>query len=190
MSPAAARTFTSLALALVVAGGVASCTPAPEATPTQTAVAPAPEPSPSQTAAGDPGAPVDADCDDLLDEDAVYAFNPNTAFDESYVGPIDSNAATAVELGGIACSWVNQSSGDRFTISVAHPSTEQLSVFESESASAPRALEYDGTFDGDDDAASTSAVVGPYWVTGNFEFFVEQGDVTPIMLEVIDELDD
>ena len=190
MSPAVARSFTALALAVVVAGGLASCAPAPEATPTQTAVAPSPEPSASETPAGDPGAPVDLDCDDLLDEDAVYAFNPNTAFDDSYVGPIDSNPATAVELGGIACSWVNQSSGDRFTISVAHPSTEQLAAFESDTASSPRALEYDGTFDGGDNAASTSAIVGAYWVTGNFEFFVEQGDVTPLMLEVIDELDD
>jgi hypothetical protein len=187
MSTLAARSLASLALAVVVAAGVSSCTPTPEPTPTQTAAAPSVSPTPTPTKKPvDEGSPVTLTCDELVAPSVIYAFNPNTVFDEGYERALDTGAAQAVELDGVSCAWINQSSGDLFTVAVAHPSASRLASLEESAGTA--AVGWTGTFDGGDESALAQAFVDGYWVVMEFDFFVEQGDVVPIMDAVLESL--
>lgn len=187
MSSPVARSLTALVLAFVVAGAVTSCAPTPAPTPTESAAAPTATPVPSPTESPvDEGAPVTLGCDELVAPSVIYAFNPNTVFDEDYSRATDTGAANAVELGGVSCAWINQSSGDIFTVAVAHPSTAQLADLEA--AAGTPSIAWDGTFDGNDGSSLAQAFVGGYWVVIEYDFLVEQGDVVPIMDAVLEAL--
>ena len=188
MSSTPLRIVSALALAVVVAGGVASCTPEPEPTPTQTAVAPSVTPTATPTESPvDEGSPITLGCDDLVSPSVIYAFNPNTVFDEGYERAADTGAATAVGLDGVSCAWINQSSGDLFSVAVAHPSSDRLAQLEDSAGTA--AVGWEGTFDGGDESAVAQAFVNGNWVVMEFDFFVEQGDVVPLMEAVIEKLE-
>ena len=188
MSSPVARTLAALALAVVVAGAVTSCTPEPEPTPTQTLVAPPATPTPTPTESpSDVDVPVTLTCDELVSPEVIYTFNPNTVFDEDYTRAPDTGAATAIELGGVSCAWINQSSGDLFTVAAARPATATLTDLKQSAGTA--SVAWDGTFDGGDESAVAQAFVNGYWIVIEFDFFVEQGDVVPIMDAVLEAIE-
>jgi len=187
---AAIRTASALALAVALGATLASCAPTPEPTPTQTAASPAPSPSVSST--GEPqtdDTPVTLTCDELVSPEVIYAYNPNTSFDENYVGAPDTGSALAVENGGVTCAWINQSSGDIFAVSVAQPSSEDLAEFKERASSGTPSVAWGGTFDSSDDASLAQSFAGPYWVVIEYDYLVEQGDVVPIMDSVLERLE-
>ena len=187
---AALRSVSVLALAVTLAATLASCTPTPEPTPTQTAASPAPSPSVSATEApATEDTPVTLTCDELVSPDVIYAYNPNTSFDENYVAASDTGAALAVENGGVTCAWINQSSGDIFTVSVAQPSSDDLADFKERASSGTPSVAWGGTFDGGDDSSLAQSFAGPYWIVIEYDYLVEQGDVVPIMDSVLERLE-
>lgn len=186
----APRLLLSVVLAAVVMTGVAACAPEGEvATPEQSTV---PSGTPGATASAVPGAepgavantPVDLRCDELLTPQAVYDFNPNYALDASYTPAAGTDAATIVARDGIACGWVNQTSGSVVAVAVANlPATELdalRNALVTESNSVPT-YEVEGYFRVATGGGEAEAFAGPYWIVATSDYFAEPGDAAPIV---------
>jgi len=124
------------ALALIVlagcaagAGATPSASPTPTATPTATAIAtpsPTPTPTPTATAVEDMGTAVPLKCTEVLTPDDVYDFNPNYGTAPGYKPADGSAASVAAANKGVACGWLNQTSGDVVEVSITQPSAAVL----------------------------------------------------------------
>jgi hypothetical protein len=104
------------------------------ATTTKTA-APAPEPTtPASNAPTEvAGVKLTLTCDDVLSPDALYNLKggANWANDDSFTPSSGTTAAQIVALGGIACGYTNQTSGETFSIAVAQVTPETVPVLHS-----------------------------------------------------------
>lgn len=70
--------------------------------------------------AGIIGSSVQETCDTLISIEDLYNFNPNYALDSSRSPESGSLAKLATDYKGISCTYVNLSSGDSVTVSLAH----------------------------------------------------------------------
>ena len=146
-----------------------SSSPAPDATPTPT--------SPATT-------PVDLSCDQLVSAQQMYDFNPNFTPQPDYTPATGSLGAQALALDGIACGWVNQSSGHLIEMSVARPSEAELAQRRTDlfttSNSVPT-YEVEGFFVNAVGVGTAEVFDGPYWVAASSPEFFEPGDVDTLM---------
>lgn len=111
-------------------GLVACSSPAPE--PTQTS-APSTSSSPSASASSEPtgdSEPYAQDCANLMPDSVMYNWNPNFSLNNSATPAAGSSADIVTELQGTTCNFVNQSSGNSLTISVAHLTPSGVSVLQ------------------------------------------------------------
>jgi hypothetical protein len=152
--------------------------PRPSATPTTTATA---EPDPTATA--EP-VPLAVECADLVDADAMYAFDPNYAL----LGEVDPEPGTAgaddVAAGGVACQWVRESGGGTIDISVATYSEAQLEELKNEAfASSTMVPTYgeEAYFEVDGGVGTAIVFQGPYRLVVSSESFFEPGEPTGII---------
>ncbi|GAB3606915.1 hypothetical protein GCM10027413_23240 [Conyzicola nivalis] len=152
--------------------------PTPTSTKTST-----PEPTATQAPIS-VGSPVTIGCNQLLSPEAIYAFNPNFGLSESFTPEPGSEAATIVEAKGLACGWVNQTSGEALTVAVANLPTDKLTDlknnFVTTSNSVPT-YDVEGYFEYDGTRGSAEAFSGPYWVSAVSPAFFEPGDAQPII---------
>ena len=87
-------------------------------------------------------------CDDVLSADDLYALKggTNIALNAKATPASGSMAARLVALKGIACVYVNESSGDKFAVGVARPTTSSMpqvaSTIQREQGSANRVPTY------------------------------------------------
>ncbi len=184
-----------IALGAAVAVGVAGCvsnpgpsatprpsaSPSASATPTATAV-PVPTPTPSPTAAA-AGTPTKIPCGTLIPAQVVYDFNPNFGLDSAFTPRGGTAAATAAAANGTACNWLNQTSRDTFTVSVARPAVAELASLRAKAATGTAAAGF-----GDAAYFSTSGGVGrvdvfrgSYWLTATSLYFASAGDASPLL---------
>lgn len=120
------------ALAMLLAGCVdsgseptasataSSSTASASATPTASASA-----SPTPTAT--PATPITADCATLVPLQALYDLNPNFALLDD-TAPSGALAIEAVAAGGVACTLVHTTSGERIEVAVSAPGTDALAA--------------------------------------------------------------
>lgn len=91
---------------------------------------PVPSVSPHSTEQPAPGAtdipqggyqstPVTIECNSLVNPQAVYDYNPNYGLQPEFSPEAGSDVATILANQGLGCSWVNQTSGERFVVAVA-----------------------------------------------------------------------
>lgn len=174
------------AIVIVPVGAVlllalAGCVPQPvaptgaptSATPTPSSTATA-EPGP--TATPDAGAtPITFGCDEFVTAQEMYDYNSIYA---EVDGPptAGTTAAQAVAIGGIACTWMNTSSGLTIDFSVAAPSPAGL-----ESLRAGLAGTEAAAFDGYFADGTAQAFVGAYWVTVSSDEFISDQDAAPLI---------
>ena len=189
MPSTASRVLVSLALAAVLAGAVSACATETDATPAETSATPTASatPTPTPTASQAPitvGSPVSIGCDQLVSPDAIYAFNPNFGLSESYKPAAGTEAATIVEAKGIACGWVNQTSGEVIEVAVANLPADKLTDlknnFVTTSNSVPT-YKVEGYFEYNGTLGSAEAFNGPYWISAVSPAFFEPGDAQPII---------
>ena len=191
MPSTASRVLVSLALATVLAGAVSACAPETDASPSASSAAPTasatPTPTPTATATQAPisvGSPVTIGCDQLISPDAIYAFNPNFGLSESYKPAAGTEAATIVEAKGVACGWINQTSGEVIEVAVANLPTDKLTDlknnFVTTSNSVPT-YKVEGYFEFDGTLGSAEAFNGPHWISAVSAAFFEPGDAQPII---------
>jgi hypothetical protein len=193
MPAIASRAIVALALAALVAGGASGCatestaTPTKSATPTATSATPTAEPT--ETAAPEPqSTPVGIDCNALIAPDAMYAINPNFGLSESFVPEKRSDAAEIVAADGLACNWVNQTSGESVVVAVANFTddaklTELKNGFVTSSKAVPTYGKppVEGYFQMNGAVGEAQVFSGPYWLSAVSTSFLEPGDALPVV---------
>lgn len=177
-------------LASLVAGGalllLAGCVEAPEQSET-----PTPTGTPSPTASADPQPTptvepdaLDVACEDLVDLDTMYAFDPNYALLGEVEPPSGSAGAEAVAAGGVACQWVRESGGGTIDLSVARYPDAQLDELKNEAfASSTMVPTYgdEAYFEVSDGVGTAIVFQGGYRLVVASESFFEPGEPTGII---------
>lgn len=192
MPASASRVLTALALAGLVVGAVSACAaePAPKPTKSSTAsAAPSETPDPSATPTAAPvGTPVTIDCDTLIAPQAMYDFNSNFGLSESYKPAAGTEAADIIALDGLACAWINQTSGEVVEVAVANlPAaklTELKNGFVMNSNSVPTygdPTRVEGYFQVVGTVGQAEAFAGSYWISAASDAFYEPGDAQPVV---------
>jgi hypothetical protein len=120
------------------------------------------------------GEPVGLGCLDLVSLDTMYQFNPNFGLLAEYSPPTGSAGGAAEAHGGVACSWVQQTSGETIEIAVARPSKSALADLRAAAGS-------DESFSSAGGAGQVQSFSGPYWVSATSTYFFEAGDARPLV---------
>lgn len=202
----AALALSGATLALIALAGCAAEETGPKATPAASSTAtakPTAKPTASATATAEPtasatpaptaeGAAVDKSCDQILTADDIYAINPNFGVDPGFAATSDT-AVTATSYNGIACGWLNQSSGEVIEVSVAMPNeTLANSLKDAALASGEivptygSAPEVEGYFSS---ATGTAQVFSSgYWVAVGSPDMIEPGDAERVVATVLANL--
>lgn len=188
-----AVSLTGLTLAIALIAGCVAVDQLP-AVPSEIAgdenERPTPSPTLIETAApGDPSlssTPVEIDCDALLSLETIYEFNPNVGIDPAYMPT--ARGAEALAYDGVSCGWINQTSGDSLSVSVARFDAVSLSALQQ------IARERDGsTVVGPDNTATFRTVNGigslelfadSYWISIESRMIVEYADATLLIDEI------
>jgi len=192
-SLALAVPFATIAL-LLLSGCVQeqdAATPAPTSSATTPASA-SPTPSPSATTA-DPvdGIPLTITCDQLIPAQAMYDYNPNFSLKADYKPASGSLAAEVVAQKGLACAWVNQTSGDLIEVSVAHLPAAHLEQLKNTLVTTSHSVptyDVEGYFQLDGSIGQAQAFPDPYWLVATSTAFFEPGDAQPIVAAAISAL--
>lgn len=176
-----------LAIPVLVTAAVfalAGCVPA-EPTPTPTSAAPDVTP-PATLPPTDPAVEEQGDleigCTELVDADAVYAFDPNFAL----VGPFEPDAGTAaaraLDEGGVVCRWLRESGGYTIDVSAARLSPAELTELKDEAYATSEMVPTYGEEAYFDPATGTATVFeGEYWLVVTSPVFAEPGEPTDIV---------
>ncbi|MEQ1736564.1 MAG: iron ABC transporter ATP-binding protein [Rhodoglobus sp.] len=190
--PSTLLALPTAAIALILLAG---CGPADvEAPPTSSASPSAtidPTPTPTPTATGEEGVPVEVGCNQLVTPQELYDYNPNFALESGFSPSPGSLAAQAVAAKGIACSWVNLTSGETIVMSVAHLSDGALTARANDlitSSNSVPTYSVEGYFILEGNIGTAQAISPPYWITATSKFFFEPGDVAPLMAAALSAL--
>jgi hypothetical protein len=180
-----------VALAATVALGLAGCVPGPgtpasprpsgSSTPsaspsasasssTSATASPSTSPSPSVAPAG---TPTKIPCGTLVSAQAVYDFNPNFGLDSTFSPKSGTAAATAVADQGTACSWLNQTSRDTFTIAVARPAAAEFASLKAKASTGTPAsgLGDAAYFSTSGGVGRVDVFTGKYWLVATSVYF-------------------
>lgn len=151
------------------------------ATPTATAtVTPEAPPTPHV----ETGEPVGLSCNDVVTPQQIYDYNPNYVLVDGFVPEGGSLAGQAVAANGLACRWMNQTSGATIDVSVAHLdaiSTTNRKDFLASNSTPVSNFGPDGYFDQGDVGSAAQAFPGPFWVTAASIVFFGAEDASSIM---------
>lgn len=164
-----------------------SPSPTPSADPSASA-------SPSPSTGPDPTyTPMNLGCTDLISLEAMYDFNPNFGTDPNYAPASGSPASTIAGFDGLACGWVNQSSGETIHAAVAHLDSATLADLKKQAmtVSNPVSL-YDGEgyFRSVDKVGEAQVFTGPYWLVVRSASFLEAREAKGLVDAAIGSLAD
>ncbi len=190
--PAAITIAAALALTLsgCVQGDTAS--PGSSASPSESLGGPSPtwSQAPSEPATPLPATPVSVDCNELVDLQTVYDFNPNFGNQPDFTPPGGSSAATIAASDGTVCNWVNQTSGETFIVAVAQPAPDQLASLKAAAASgSPVSGVGDAAyFRTSGNTGEAQVFSGPYWLVASSAVFYDFETAKPIVVAALSEL--
>ena len=135
------------------------------------------------------GTPVNLGCEQILTLQNVYDFNPNYAADPNAKTP--ESARTLTEIGGRNCGWVNLTSKDTFTVTVAQPDEPTLAAAKANAASAGGATDVygaDGFFTSSGGVGTATVFRNGYWIQLSSAGFFEAADAAQLAEMVISNL--
>jgi hypothetical protein len=161
----------------------ASSRPTPSASPTGTATASATPETPAEPLV-ETGEPVGLSCNDVVTPQQVYDYNPNFGLVDGFVPESGSLAGQAVAANGLACRWMNQTSGATIDVSVAHLDARSNEIRKDYLASNSTSVSDfgpDGYFDQGDVGSAAQAFPGEFWVTAASVAFFTAEDAAAIM---------
>jgi hypothetical protein len=199
---AIARSHSSLAVSLIALAGSAltvfalvGCAPEreplplPNASETQSS---SPSPGQSETpSSNEAGTPIDLTCDELITPQAMYDFNSNFGIDDEYVPADGSPAAEILDLNGLACSWVNQTSSETIAVAVANLPPDKLATIKSDISATSAAVsnfDAEGYFSNEAGVGRVDVFSGSFWVTLGSTFFTEADDATPLVTAALNAI--
>jgi hypothetical protein len=188
--PAASTLQTGRAFASLVAAAalltLSACVDLPQqptlptSTPTPSASSPA-EPEPTATAAPQP---IDVTCEQLIDADTMYTFDPNYALLDSFDPSTGSVGADQVAAGGVACRWVRESGGGTIDLSVAAYTDEQIVELKNEAFAESQMVPTYGEeayFEVEGDKGTAIVFQGQYRLVISSVAFFEPGEPTQLI---------
>ena len=155
--------------------------PTMSATPTATATAEPDAPTAPQVETGES---VGLSCNDVVTPQQIYDYNSNFSIVDGFVPESGSLAAQAVAANGLACRWINQTSGATIDVSVAHldaRSNEIRKEFLASNSTSVSSFGPDGYFDQGDTGSAAQAFPGEFWVTAASVAFFTAEDAVAIM---------
>ncbi|MGL4339370.1 MAG: arginyl-tRNA synthetase [Rhodoglobus sp.] len=188
----ACRTLLLVSVLLVSAPLLVACVPEsdPDATARPTAGAggttapPTAGISATSTAPVDTGEAVGFGCSELITTQDMYDYNPNFGLITDFAPEKGTLAAQAVAASGLACRWMNQTSGETIDISVAQLDTISNQERKAALAAGTTAVSTfgpDGYFKQGDRASTAQLFQGEYWLTATSAAFVVPEDALPIV---------
>ena len=188
-------TVVLLAASVALTGCTPTGTTTPEVTPSVTAP-PSSTPSPSVTPTPtnttlptDKGEPIDLSCDDLISAQTMYEYNANISLTDDFSPKAGTDAATITgDYQGIACRWVNDSSGETIDVAVAHLRADTLETLKNDlvqSSNSVPTYGVEGYFEVQGNVGHADAFSDPYWVSIDSDYFLEPGDATDLFESVI-----
>jgi hypothetical protein len=157
-----------------------SATQRPTATPTDT-----PEPAVTDAPAdGFDSTPVTIDCNELVSPQAVYDYNPNYGNQPDFTPAAGTDVATIAANQGIACNWVNQTSGETFVVAVAQLASGDLERVKQGIAAKSTAVSGLGDaayFTASGGVGVAEVFSGPYWIVATSAAFYESAEPKPLV---------
>jgi hypothetical protein len=183
--------LTGLTAALALSGCAQSAHPAASATHSAGAdasSAPTPSATPTPT---DPPTPVGLTCDQVVTADQLYAFNPNYGADPGYAPKDGTLEQRIADWKGVACAWLNQTSGDVIQVAVARPPASRLEGLKNAAITTAKPVPTYGVppqVEGYFKPGSSGQVQifrGGYWIVAESPAFFEPGDAAPLMQSVL-----
>ncbi|HWU47297.1 MAG TPA: iron ABC transporter ATP-binding protein [Humibacter sp.] len=193
------RVMATLAACLVGVGLLAGCAashspkPAPSPSRTDSPRADPPTPTPTPTPTATP-TPVTLTCDQVLTAQQLYDYNPNFGDDPGYKPAAGSLPAQAVQFGGVACGWLNQTSKSVLEASVATPTDDQLTQLGNAAVTSSHVVPTYGSppllgyFTISNGAGVAQVFTGKWWIVVSSKDFLEPGDAQPAMSAVLQNL--
>jgi len=202
--------MTTLALAAVGFGltGCLSPDPVPVGGAGASVAAAATElPVPAESASAKPtptivGMSTGLTCDDVLSADDLYALKggANLSHDPNAKPASGTMAARLVALNGISCVYVNNSSGEKFTVGVSKPTQASMplvkSTIASEQGAKYRVSSYSGIantvgyFRVYNGIGLASVATSAYWFSVSSDTFESATDAKQIVLRIEKSLPD
>lgn len=192
-----AASFSRLVAVFSVVGmslvGLVACAPdaAPVPDPTTPPATNSSTPEPTSTAVEPVGTPVTVSCDELVSAQTMYDYNSNFGLLSDFTPAVGTLAASIVADSGVACRWVNQTSGETIDVAVANPPKAQLTARKNELVTSSNSVPtygVEGYFQVNGEIGEAEAFSDPYWIVVTSNYFGEPGDATPIVRAVIDAL--
>lgn len=192
---AASRRSVRVAVLLatgLIAPWLTGCADAPVELPTES---PSASPAPTATAGPDEEPDdlpaVELACDELVSPDTIYAFNPNFVSIAEWRPAPGSPAEAALDAGGVACRWQNQTSGDVIDVAVAAYDEETLDGLKNEAFEQSTMVPtygVEGYFSVADGVGTAIAFDRVYRVVAQSPAFLEPGEATDIVADALQAL--
>jgi hypothetical protein len=146
---------------------------------------PTPDPQPSQVPdAPLRGLPFSLSCEAMITPQQLYDYNPNVGADPGHRPRDGSGPARAVELSGTACGWLNQTSGQTLSISVAKfdaPNLARVRELARSAGGTSTGLGMDGHYRTESGLGVVDAFTGSYWIAAESATFLAPEDVAPLL---------
>lgn len=184
------RTVIIAAAIMAGASVLSGCVAAPEAgAPTTTPPPSSATPDASTPPASSPpeaselvGIPLALECSALLTPEALYAFNPNVGTDPAYT-PTEL-AQEALDLEGVACGWLNQTSAVTYSVAVAQLAPAGLATLRDRAAATAGSVDLpnaDGSFVFGGQGGIEQVFLNEYWVIIESPEFIAAGDAAALV---------
>lgn len=151
-----------------------------------------PEPTPDSSSAPEPvpATPVSIGCNDLVNLQAVYDYNPNYGNQPKFTPPAGSNAARVAASKGTVCNWVQQTSGETFIMAVAKPAPAELEKLRTAAANgtAVSGLGDAAYFATGPSGGEAQVFAGKYWVVASSAAFYDAETARPLIKAALSSL--
>ena len=117
----------------------------------------------------------------------MYDFNPNFGLLAKFTPDAGSFAARAIADKGVACRWINQTSGDTVDVSISRPAP---TGFDAAKGAATSGKPVTGIGDAAyfttrGNAGTVQVFSGTYWVTVTSVYFSSAGDAQSIVADAV-----
>jgi hypothetical protein len=129
--------------------------------------------TPSAAPGHAPGTPIKVDCSGLISPQAMYDFNSNYSLLAANKPKAGSDGAVALGYPGLACSWVNQTSGNNISVNAARPAASDLAALKGAAGSgtAVSGLGDAAYFSTKGQVGQLQVFSGPFWISTSSDFY-------------------
>ena len=152
----------------------ASPSPSPDST------GPAAEPDAGGETASLVGVPLGVGCDVLVSPQALYDLNPNVGTDPGFDPAARALAPVALGLGGTACGYLNQTSGEKISVSAARVESGSVTDLSAEVTARGGGLNNGRAFRSTASASTLEVVTGDRWIVVEAPPVFAEEDLQPL----------